>query len=180
MQWTIDPTHSEIGFGVRHLGISTVRGRFQKFEGTVETTEAGAPIALSVTVDAASIDTNVSDRDNHLRSADFLDVTKYPTIGYRSTKIAEDDRGEYDITGDLTIHGVTRSVSFRAEVEAPVKDPWGNRRVAGVASGKLNRKDFGLHWNQLLEAGGLLVGEEVKFHFEVELIEVAVPVVAGV
>ena len=141
MQWTIDPTHSEIGFGVRHLGISTVRGRFQKFTGIVETKAAGTPTAVEVTIEAGSIDTNVADRDAHLRSPDFLDVATHPSITFRSTKITELGRNEYDISGDLTIRGVTRPVSFKAEVEAPVKDPWGNRRVAAVASGKIKFRE---------------------------------------
>jgi polyisoprenoid-binding protein YceI len=179
MLWNIDPTHTEIGFSVRHLGISNVRGRFQKFEGTVETDAAGAPTAVSVSIDAASVDTNVVDRDNHLRSADFLDVANHPAITYRSRKISRLSDREFDVSGDLTIHGVTRTVSFRIEAETPMKDPWGYRRVAATAAGKLNRKEFGLGWNQLLEAGGFVVGDEVKFNLEVEVVAAAAAAAAA-
>ena len=173
MLWNIDPTHTEVGFSVRHLGISNVRGRFQKFSGTVETDDAGAPTAVSVSIDATSIDTNVVDRDNHLRSADFLDVVNHPAITYRSRKIISVGPREYEVSGDLTIHGVTRIVAFRLEAEQPMKDPWGYRRVAATASGKINRKDFGLVYNQVLETGGFLVGDEVKFNLEIEVVAAA-------
>jgi polyisoprenoid-binding protein YceI len=173
MLWNIDPTHTEVGFSVRHLGISNVRGRFQKFEGTVETDGAGAPTAIAVTIDASSIDTNVADRDHHLRSPDFLDVASHPTITFQSRRIAQRGEREFEVSGDLTVHGVTRAVSFQVEGEGSLTDPWGNRRIAATAKGKLNRKDFGLVWNQLLETGGLLVGDDVKFALEVELVAAA-------
>jgi polyisoprenoid-binding protein YceI len=173
MLWKIDPTHTEIGFSVRHLGISNVRGRFEKFEGTVETDTSGSPTSISVSIDASSIDTNVADRDKHLRSPDFLDAASHPTITYQSRRVTKRGEREFDVFGDLTIRGVTRTVTFRVETEAPLKDPWGNRRIAATAVGKLTRKEFGLVWNQVLETGGLLVGDEVRFNLEVELLEAA-------
>ena len=172
MRWNIDAAHSIIEFGVKHLGISTTRGRFGKAEGFVEMDEKDTPTSLQVTIDAGSIDTNQADRDKHLRSADFFDVERFPTITFRSTVIRQVNDDEYEIIGQLSMHGIARPVTFRAEVEPVVKTPWGDRRKAGVASGKLNRKDWGLVWNQVLETGGLLVGEEVRFNLEVELVAV--------
>lgn len=181
MRWNIDPTHSVVEFGVKHLGIATVKGRFRTFKGAIETDAAGAPRSLEVSIDAASIDTNVADRDAHLRSGDFLDVERYPEISYRSTSVSPMGGGQYRIDGELTMRGVTRPVTFTAEVDQVVTDPWGNRRIAGRASGKLNRKEWGLTWSQLLETGSLVVGEEVKFTLEVEAVaEAAARAVAGV
>lgn len=171
MRLNFDTAHSTVEFGVKHLGIATVKGRFRKFDGFAEATEAGVPTSLEVTIDAASIDTNQSDRDKHLRSADFFDVEQFPAITFRSTSVKPVGDQEYEIAGQLTMRGVSRPVSFKAETHAAVKSPWGDRRRAGVASGKLNRKEWGLVWNQLLEAGGLAVGEDVRFNLEIELIE---------
>jgi len=179
MKWNIDTTHSAIEFGVRHLGISTVKGRFQQFEGTVETDERGAPVAVDVTIQAASIDTGVADRDNHLRSPDFFDVAANPLITFRSSAVRPVSGDEVEITGDLAMHGQTRRFSFRAEFGGAITDPWGGRRVAGQATGKLNRKDWGLGWNQLLEAGSLLVGEDVKFTLEIEALGAQAPAAAA-
>lgn len=170
MQWNIDAAHSAIEFGVKHLGISTTKGRFQAFQGIVRTAPDGALRALEVAIDAASINTNVADRDAHLKSADFFNVQRFPGITYRSTAVTPNPDGTYRIEGDLTMRGVTRPVSFTAEVEQPVTDPWGNRRIAGRATGKLNRKEWGLTWNQLLETGGLVVGEEVRFNLDIEVV----------
>jgi polyisoprenoid-binding protein YceI len=168
MQWSIDTAHSAIEFGVRHLGISTVKGRFREFEGTVETDAGGLPTAVNVAINAASIDTGVGDRDGHLRSPDFFDVAQHPRITFRSTAIAPVSADQVDISGELAMHGQTRPFTFRAELSGVATDPWGNRRVAGQATGTLNRKDWGLGWNQLLETGAFLVGEEVKFTLEIE------------
>jgi polyisoprenoid-binding protein YceI len=170
MQWTIDATHSVVEFGVRHLGISTVKGRFRTFQGTVETDPSGVLRSLDVRIDPASIDTNVKDRDAHLRSADFFDVERYPQMMCRSRAITPSGQGTYRVEGDLTMRGVTRPVTLLVEAEQPLTDPWGNTRIAARASGTLNRKDWGLAWNQVLETGGLLVGEEVKFNVEVEAV----------
>lgn len=170
MQWNIDPNHTGIEFAVRHMGIATVRGRFRKFDGTVALDEDGRLRQAHVTIDAASIDTGVADRDNHLRSADFFEVGRFPTIVFRSTAIERAGNGTYRVTGDLTMHGQTRPVTFEVEPAQPVKDPWGNRRVAATATGKLNRKDWGLTWNAALETGGVLVSEKIKLEFDVSAI----------
>ena len=170
MRWNIDPGHSTVEFGVKHLGISTVRGRFGRFEGYVETDERGNPTTVDVVIDAASIDTNQPDRDKHLRSADFFDVEQYPTIRFRSASVKRGKDGRLELEGRLEMHGVTRPVSLVAEVQPTIKDPWSNQRIAGVATGKLDRKDFGLTWNQLLETGSFVVGEEVRFTLEVEVV----------
>lgn len=170
MQWSIDSSHSSIEFAVRHMGIATVRGRFRKFDGAVELDEDHRLRGVQVSIDAASIDTGVEQRDNHLRSPDFFDVARYPTIQFRSTGIERRSGGGYRLTGDLTMHGQTRPVTFDVEASEPVKDPWGNQRVAAEATGKLNRKDWGLTWNQVLEFGALMVGEDVKFTLEIEAV----------
>jgi polyisoprenoid-binding protein YceI len=170
MRWNIDAGHSAIEFGVKHLGISTTRGRFQKFSGHVETDAAGVPQQLEVRIDAASVDTNLTDRDKHLRSPDFFDVGLHPAITYRSSAVRRAGPNAYEIDGELTLRGVTKPVRFTATVEPAMVDPWGNQRVAGRATGKLNRKDWGLTWNSVLETGGLLVSDEVKFSLEVEVV----------
>lgn len=170
MKWAIDPTHSSIEFRVRHLGIAWVRGRFKSFEGNVELDEDGRPQSIEATIDATSIDTGVEDRDAHLRSPDFFDVENHPTLEFRSTAIEPRGEGEYEMTGQLTMLGKTHPVRLELEAAPPITDPWGAERVAGSAGGKLDRKEWGLEWNQALEAGGWLVGNEVKFHLEVEAV----------
>ena len=171
MQWTLDTTHSAAEFAVRHLMISTVKGRFNTFAGDGETNADGTLKTAELTIDAASINTNVEGRDNHLRSADFLDVEKFPTITFRSTKI--DQKGtDITLTGDLTMHGVTKPVTLTGELAQAVTDPWGNQRTALAVTAKINRRDWGLQWNQALEAGGWAVGEEVKLSVELEAVGV--------
>jgi polyisoprenoid-binding protein YceI len=171
--WSIDPTHTSIEFGVRHLMISTVKGRFAEFAGTVQVDPADLTTArLDVTIQTASIDTRTGERDNHLRSPDFFDAATHPTITYVSRKV-ERQGDDYRVLGALTIRGVTREVPLVASMEGQVKDPWGNHRMAFAATGKINRADFGLTWNAALEAGGVVVGEEVKISIEVELIAAA-------
>ncbi len=167
--WTIDPTHTQIEFSVRHMGLSTVRGRFNAFEGTVETGADGRPSAIVVDIETASIDTNNADRDAHLRSGDFFDAAANPAITFRSTAIAPNGGDRFVVTGDLTMHGVTHSIDLDAEIGAAITDPFGLRRRAATASAVLNRKAFGLHWNQILEAGALLVSEEVKLSLDVQV-----------
>jgi polyisoprenoid-binding protein YceI len=167
--WTIDPAHTQIEFSVRHMGLATVRGRFGAFSGSVVTDDTGAPSAVSVEIATASIDTSAAARDAHLRSADFFDAEVNPTITFRSTGIRPRGRDRYEVEGDLTMHGVTRSVVLDAEVGDPVRDPWGSLRRAAVVAGKIQRKEFDLGWNQVLEAGALLVGEEVKLSFDVQV-----------
>ncbi len=170
MRWNIDAGHSTIEFGVKHLGISTVRGRFGKFEGHVDTDERGNPKAAEVVIDAASIDTNQPERDQHLKAPDFFDVEQYPTITFRSTSVKRGTDGQFEVVGQLTMHDVTRPVTFTGEVHPAIKDPWGNQRIAAQATGQLNRKDFGLAWSQLLETGAFVVGEDVRFTLEVEVV----------
>ncbi len=169
MKWNLDTTHSAAEFAVKHLMISTVKGHFNTFTGTGETNEDGTIKSAELSIDAASINTNVEARDNHLKSADFFDVEKFPKITFKSTKI--DQKGaDISITGDLTIHGVTKPVTLKGEFTAPVTDPWGNSRSALAVNTKINRKDWGLHYNQALEAGGWVVGDEVKINVEFEAV----------
>jgi polyisoprenoid-binding protein YceI len=172
-QWQIDPAHSAAHFSVRHLMISNVRGEFTKVSGNavLDPTDP-TKSSIEVIIDATSIDTREPQRDEHLRSADFLDVANHPTITFRSKKITPAGAEHYKVTGDLTIRGVTREVTFDVEgPAAPVKDPYGNIRTGVSATAKINRKDFGLAWNALTEAGGIMVGDEVSLALEAELIQ---------
>jgi polyisoprenoid-binding protein YceI len=172
-QWQIDPVHSAAHFSVRHLMISNVRGEFTKVSGNAVLDPTDPPKStLEVIIDTTSIDTREPQRDEHLRSADFLDVANHPTIAFRSKKITPAGTDHYKVTGDLTIRGVTRDVTFDVEgPAAPVKDPYGNIRTGVSGTAKINRKDFGLVWNALTEAGGVMVGDEVSLAFEAELIQ---------
>ena len=177
MAWELDTAHALIEFSVKHMMISTVKGRFNTFSGTIELDE-NAPInsRVDVTIDVNSIDTNAEARDNHLRSPDFFDVAQFPTITYKSTRVEETGTNKFRIYGDLTIRNVTREVVLEAEAEGPVKDMRGGRRVAFSLTGAINRKDFGLEWNVALESGGWLVGEQIKISIEVPAVEpVATP-----
>lgn len=171
--WTIDPEHSNIGFKVRHLMVSNVKGSFEKHRGTVEINEKDITKSkVEVTIDTTSINTNVAKRDEHLRSPDFFDVAKYPAMIFVSKKVVKAGTGKLKVTGDLTLHGVTKEVVL--DVEGPSKeskDPWGNIRSGATATAKINRKDFGLNWNKALETGGVVVGDEVTITLEVELIK---------
>ena len=158
----VDPAHSSVEFKVRHLMISNVKGEFDAFSGTYDL-EKGTLKSLSGKIDAASVDTGIDKRDAHLKSPDFFDVAKYPAITFVMTKF--DGKS---VTGDLTIHGVTRSVTLDAEVSGTVKDPWGGTRSSVSLSGSIKRSDFGLKYNQVLEAGGVAVGDEVKLSVELE------------
>ncbi len=170
--WAIDPAHSSIEFAVKHMVITTVRGTFGTFEADLQVDEADlARSRATFRIDAASIDTRQPDRDNHLRSADFFDVANHPTITFTTTAIERTGSGTYRITGDLTIRGVTRPVTFEAEAHGPAKNPFGKTVVAVSVSGKINRKDWGLTWNAPLEAGGLLVGDEVRINADFELVK---------
>lgn len=169
--YTIDPAHSTAGFKVRHMMVANVRGEFSKVSGTV-VFDPNAPedARVEAHIDAASLHTRDEQRDGHLKSADFLDVEKYPEITFVSKKITGSD-GEWKVTGDLTIHGVTKQVTLDVEGPAPeMKDPWGNVKSGASAVTKITRKDFGLVWNVALETGGLLVGDEVTITLEVELL----------
>ena len=171
--WTIDPDHSNIGFKVRHLMVSNVKGSFDKHTGTVEINDKDVTKSkVEVTIDTNSINTNVQKRDDHLRSADFFDVAKFPTMTFVSKKVAKAGKDKLKVTGDLTLHGVTKQVVL--DVEGPSvesKDPMGAIRRGATASTKINRKDFGLVWNKALETGGVAVGEEVTITLEIEMIK---------
>ena len=169
--WNIDPAHSNAQFSVRHMMISNVKGEFTKVSGQVRF-DPGKPETLSAeaAIDVSTINTREHDRDNHLKSPDFFHVEEFPTITFKS-KRAEKSSDGVKLTGDLTIHGVTRQVTLNVEGPTPpTKDPWGNTRVGASAATKINRKDFGLTWNQALETGGVLVGDEIKITIDVELL----------
>lgn len=178
MRWNLDTTHAEVGFAVKHLMISTVKGRFKTFTGIGTTNPDGTLKAVEMTIDAASIDTNAPQRDDHLRSPDFFDAAQFPTLAFASKSVTQKG-SDVTIVGDLTIRGQSRPVTLTGEYTAPSKDPWGNSRAALAVSGKINRKDWGLTWNQLLEAGGVAVAEEVKLHVEVEAVAVPETVTAA-
>jgi len=166
----IDKAHSEVTFQVRHL-LTRVRGRFSDFNGTLDYDEEHPErSSVNVQVQAASIDTNERDRDAHLRSADFFDVDKFAFLTFRSTGIQRKSATRFDVTGELTIHGVTKPVTFDVSLLGKAKDPWGNERVAFEAEAIVNRKDFGLTWNAALETGGFLVGDEVKISLSVQAV----------
>ncbi len=172
--WSIDPAHSNVEFSVRHLMIATVRGRFADVAGTVKLDEASpAKSSVDVRIQAASIDTRAEQRDNHLRSPDFFDVARYPTITFTSRTVEPKGDDQLKVTGDLTMHGVTKPVTLSATKEGSARDPWGNDRVAFSATAKLDRKEFGLTWNQALETGGVMVGDEIKITLDVELVRQA-------
>ena len=172
--WNIDPSHSTAEFSVRHMMITNVKGRFGKLSGTVEYDPAHPELSrLEATIDATSIDTRDEKRDAHLRSPDFFDVEKFPTLTFKSTEVKKTGDG-FTALGDLTMHGVTKPVVL--EIEGPsdaTKDPWGNTRIGASATAKLNRKEWGLNWNAALEAGGVLVGETVKISLEISLVKAA-------
>jgi len=172
-EWQIDPAHTNVQFSVRHMMISNVRGDFNKVSGRV-TSEGQNPatIEIEATIDASSIDTRVEMRDKDLKSPNFLDVEKYPTIEFKSKKIEANGTGKWKLTGDLTLHGVTKEVVLDVEGPTPaVKDPMGNTRVGATATTTLSRKDFGLNWNKALEAGGVIVGDDVQITIDVEAVQ---------
>lgn len=159
--WVVDPAHSRVGFAVKHLGISTVRGEFKDFEGTLEIGEDASEWRTYGTVKAASIDTAETDRDEHLRSPDFFDVAQFPEIAFESTKIEALDDDEFRVTGRLTIHGVTNEIVLHAEVGGTELDPWGNERVGLEVTGQLSRGDYGMKLQQAMGSGNLVVGDRV-------------------
>jgi polyisoprenoid-binding protein YceI len=168
--WRVDPAHSSIGFEIKHLMIATVRGRFTEFEGVVVAAEDVAESRASGVVKAASIDTGHPDRDAHLRSPDFFDVENYPEIRFESTAIEPLGGPRFRVVGSLTIKSTTREVALESTVEGAQRDPWGNDRVGIRARGSINRKDFGLTWQQSIETGGFVLGDEVRIVIEVSAI----------
>jgi polyisoprenoid-binding protein YceI len=172
--WNIDASHSGINFSIRHMVVSKVRGRFAKFTGAIELDENDLTRStLEATIDAASIDTGTPERDVHLRSADFFDTDAFPALQYRSRRIEALSGNRYRVIGDLTIRDVTREVPLEVEYGGRANDPWGNERAGFSARASLDRKEFGLGWNQLLEAGGVLVGERVDIDIELEVMRAA-------
>lgn len=171
-KWTIDASHSEIGFKVKHLMITNVNGTFGEIKGNVETQNMDFATALvNFVMSAGSINTGSPDRDNHLKSPDFFDVEKYNEITFSSGEMKQLKEDQYLMTGDLTIKGVTNKVTMNVEFNGLMKDPWGNEKAGFSLNGKINRKDWGLNWNAALETGGVLVGEEVTIQAEVQLLK---------
>jgi polyisoprenoid-binding protein YceI len=170
--WQMDPAHSSFQFKIRHLTVSNVKGDFSKFQGVAIIDDQNInSLKVEVTIDAASVNTGHAQRDEHLRGPDFFDVTKYSTITFVSKKVIKTDANRLKVIGDLTLHGVTREITVDVEGPTPeVKDPWGNFRRGATATTKINRRDFGLTWNKVLDTGGLLVGDEVNIYVEVELV----------
>jgi len=169
-KWSIDTAHSELGFKVKHLMISNVKGVFTNYEATIDG-EDFTTSAVKVSIQAASINTNNTDRDNHLRSADFFDSENHPNITFESQSFTKVDDEDYKLKGILTVKGVSKEIELDVEYGGTNKDPWGNEKLAFEISGKINRKDFGLNWNSALETGGVLVGDEVKIHAEVQFVK---------
>jgi polyisoprenoid-binding protein YceI len=170
--YSIDPSHSEVGFSVRHLMISKIRGNFTGFTGTIELGPTGnIPTKIEGVVDATTVSTRVDKRDTHLRSADFFDVDKYPRITFVSTSITGSGN-EFTVVGDLTIRDVTKSVTLKGEVTGIGPDPWGNLRIGLTASGRINRKDFGVSFNAPLEGGGVMVSDEVDIQLEISAVQI--------
>jgi polyisoprenoid-binding protein YceI len=170
--WQIDPAHSGIHFTIRHMVFSKVRGRFAKYTGAIRIPDDDLlRSVVEVSIDASSIDTGTPQRDEHLRSPDFLDAEKFPELRFRSTRVERAADGRYRVVGELTIRDVTREVSLDVEYGGRAKDPWGNERMGFVARASLDRKDFGLKWNQALEAGGMLVGDRVDLELEVQAVQ---------
>ena len=170
--WNIDPVHSAAQFKVKHMMISNVKGEFTSVKGSLEFDEQHIENSrVHAEIDASTINTREPQRDAHLKSADFFDVEKFPTLSFRSTKVSRKDEGVLAVAGELTIHGVTRAVTFIVEGPSDAtKDPWGNTRIGLSATTKINRKDFGLAWNAALETGGILVGEEVTITLDVQFV----------
>lgn len=169
-KWTIDPTHSEVGFKVKHMMFTNVKGLFNDYSANIDFNDDLKNANLQFEAKINSIFTNNADRDNHLKSADFFDAEQYPTLNFKSTNI-QGNGSEYEITGDLTIKGITKPVTLNAEFSGLMTDPWGNTKVGLNLDGKINRKDFGLTYNAALETGGVLVGEDVKLNAEIQLVE---------
>jgi polyisoprenoid-binding protein YceI len=172
--WNIDATHSGINFSIRHMVFSKVRGRFATYTGAIQLEDDDlARSSVEVSIDASSIDTGTAQRDTHLRSADFFDVESYPALRFRSTRIEQVAADRYRMIGQLTIRNVTREVSLDVEATGKATDPWGNERLGFAAKTSIDRKEFGLSWNQLLEAGGVLVGDRVDIELDVQAVKAA-------
>lgn len=168
-KWIVDPTHSSVDFSIRHMMFTNVKGSFQTYDATIIADPSDLTSAeIAFSVDLASVDTKNADRDNHLRSADFFDVENKPKMTFTATNIEKKDDGEYSVTGDLSLNGVTKSETFLVAFEGQGKDPWGNEKAGFSAEGTLNRSDYGLTWNAALETGGVLVGDKVKVSLQIQ------------
>jgi polyisoprenoid-binding protein YceI len=165
--WAVDPTHSSVEFQVKHMGIATVRGKFNAFEGTLDLASGEA----SGTVEVASVDTNESQRDEHLRSADFFNAAEHPQLAFRATSITTEGDEDYAIAGELTMNGVTRPITLRGALQGTDIDPWGNERVGLEVSGTLNRSDYGMKFNQALGSGNMLVSDKVKLLLDISAVK---------
>ena len=177
-RWEIDSSHSSLQFSVRHLVIAKVRGSFARWSGTIDVPNGDfSKATVNVTIDASSIDTGVADRDGHLKSPDFFDVAQHPELRFVGKRVQPRSESEIDVVGDLTLKGITREVVLRVEQHGQAKDPWGNLRAAFTAKTSIDRKDFGLTWNQVLETGGVMVGDRVEIEADIEAVkQVAVQV----
>ncbi len=173
-KWALDPTHSEIGFKVKHLMFTNVSGNFKTFTASAETEGDDFSTAkIEFSADTDSISTNNDQRDQHLKSADFFDAAANPKVTFTNGKLAKKGDDEFELSGELTLHGVTKPVTLNAEFGGIVKDPWGNTKAGFSLTGKINRKDFGLNWNAALETGGVMVSEEVRLNGEIQLVKQA-------
>ena len=171
-RWEIDSSHSSVHFSVRHLVIAKVRGTFARWSGAVQVPDGDfSKATVAVTIDASSIDTGVADRDAHLKSPDFLDAAQYAELRFVGKRTESRADGEVDVVGDLMIKGTTREVVLRVEQHGQTKDPWGNLRAAFTAKTSIDRKDFGLTWNQVLETGGVMVGDRVDIEADIEAVK---------
>jgi polyisoprenoid-binding protein YceI len=171
--WTADPAHSSFGFSVKHLGIATVRGTFGEFEGKIVLDGNIADAKVTGSAKAASIDTSQPDRDTHLRSADFFDAETYPELTFESTSLTEIDEETFEITGDLTMHGVTKPITLKAVLQGTEVDPWGNDRIGFEITGQLERSDWGMKFNQALGSGNLAVSDKVKLALDISAVKQA-------
>jgi polyisoprenoid-binding protein YceI len=168
-KWALDQTHSSVDFSIKHMMIANVKGSFKKFDAVIEADTSDLTTAtIEFTVDLASIDTRNEDRDNHLRSADFFDVENHPVLTFKATNIVSEGDGDYQITGDLTLNGITKSETLTTTYEGSGKDPWGNEKAGFSVEGVLKRSEYGLTWNTALETGGVLVGDKVKIQLELQ------------
>lgn len=170
-RWSVDPSHSSVEFQVKHLGIANVRGHFAKFGGTLEIGDDLASAKAYGVVEAASVDTNDEARDAHLRSPDFFDVEQYREIAFTSTAITPTGDDTFEVTGDLTMHGVTRELTLQAEITGTEQDPYGNERVGLEVTGELNRSDYGITFNQALGSGNVLVSDKVRLHLDISAVK---------
>jgi polyisoprenoid-binding protein YceI len=171
-RWEIDSSHSSLHFSVKHLVIAKVRGSFARWSGTIQVPDGDfSKATVVVTIDASSIDTGVADRDGHLKSPDFFDVAQYPELRFVGKRVQSRTEGEIDIVGELTLKGITREAVLRVEQHGQAKDPWGNVRAAFTAKTSIDRKDFGLTWNQVLESGGVMVGDRVEIEADIEAVK---------